>query len=306
MDPQRAYVLSQEISDWGGGNSWTNSLYFISTQESSGDICPAQGGTPEGIFLIQDVGTGNYITLSSDSSLAAVGAVDALATKFELSYKPGGGNLKALSNGKYVSADTSGANSLTASKDTASGYELFRWYLQPDGTYHLRAQSNKGLVGTKPDGELVNDGSNSLYRLTPSNTNPPPPLPQQGKLRNLQTNDFVLATADNPTLHVGSSEGDATIWAFERVAESPDSAPQYGIRSTTTNSFVTGNPAGNEALKAGSGGAGAWEYFQFLPYNNDGYIIIHTVSGLSVAAQPDGTLVDNDLNIDLSAIWTIM
>jgi len=306
VSPQRAYVLSQEIADWGGGNSWTNSLFFISTQPSTTYIClPMDQKTPEGLYIMQDMATGLYVTLDIENKLTATAAVDVLAARFQLEYKPGGGTILALHNGKYVSADSSGVNDLAAAKDTASLYELFRWYPQNDQVYHLRALSNKGFVGTRDDEHLVNNGTATNYRLTLVDGAPPPGPPAQGKFRNVATNNFVRATEADTTLRVGANDADATIWAYERVPESPDAEPLYAIRSTTTNMYVTADPTGASPLKATNQGAGAWEQFQFLPFQGN-YILIHAVTGNAVHAMPDGTLVDNNLIIDQNAQWTIV
>lgn len=305
VSPQRAYVLSQEIADWGGGNSWTNSLYFISSQPSSSDICTDLGQSPEGLFILQDVSSGKYVSLGSESRLSAAAGVDVLATKFRLAFKPGGSTLQAVSNGNFVTADSSGENILAATKESASLYEMFRWYPQPDESYHFRALSNKGWVGTEGEGFLKNNGTASNYRLLPVDDAPLPPPPATGKLRNLETNSFVTASESDPVLRVGGSEQDATVWALERVADSPDTAPLYGIRSTVTNLFVTADPSGSSPLAATNGGVGGWEQFQFLAYNG-GFIILHSVTGMAVAAQPDQTLIDNNLSIDASAQWVIV
>lgn len=250
--------------------------------------------------------SGKYVTLGTDSKLTAVGGANVLASKFRLAFKPGGGTLQALNNNKYVTADSSGTSALAATKDTASMYELFRWYPQPDETYQLRALSNKGFVGTAADRQLTNNGIASKYILVRVDDAPLAPPPARGKLRNSNSNSFVRAIASDPTLRVGNAEPDATIWSTERVEDSPDAAPLYTIRSTTTDLFVTADPTGASPLTATNGGAGAWEYFQFIPYNNEVYIIIHVISGNAVAAQPDGTLVDNTLDIDLAVQWAIL
>jgi hypothetical protein len=95
------------------------------------------------------------------------------------------------------------------------------------------------------------------------------------------------------------------MWVLERVPDSPNTAPLYGIKSTITNLYVTADPTGASPLAATSGGVGAWEQFQFIPYNG-GYIILHSITGMAVAAQPDQTLIDNNLDIDTSAQWIIV
>jgi len=115
----------------------------------------------------------------------------------------------------------------------------------------------------------------------------------------------VVATADDPILHVGSAEGEATEWSFERVPESPDASPLYAIKSGTTQNYVTADPTGTAPLAATKQAPGGWEHFQILAYNG-GYIILHSITGLAVAAQPDETLIDNNLTIDPSAQWAIV
>jgi len=295
------------LFDWGTGNSASNQLYFVSTQPSAGDICQAGAATPEGLYTIQDVTSGKFVTLAgAGSSLAASAGADVLATKFELEFTPGGSTILALSNLKYVTASPDGTGPLSAARDSPQSYETFRWAQQADGTYELQAMVNREKVGTVgPDGTLINNGVAARYRLVPADSTPAPPLPATGVLKNLQTNQYVVVSDANPTLYANSpAVGGASRFAFERVAGSPDTAPLYVFKTVTTNNYVTADVSGTQPLAALRAEPQGWEQFQFVPYQN-GYIVIHAVNGLAVAVQPDNTLIDNNSAIDSTALWGI-
>lgn len=125
VNPSEAYGYSRDLFDWGSGNSASNQLYFVSTQQSTGgDICSAGLQTPEGLHNVQDVATGQFLTLSSDGHLAATTGADVLAEKFDLGFRPGGGTIKSSSSGKFVTASPEGTSALTAARDVAQGYEV--------------------------------------------------------------------------------------------------------------------------------------------------------------------------------------
>ncbi|CAG7831711.1 unnamed protein product [Allacma fusca] len=305
VNPQRAYDYSANLFDWGTGNSASNQLYFVATQPSGADICSAASASPEGIFTIQDTASGKFVSTDANGKLSANTGADVLATKFRLEFVPGGGTIQSLANNKFVSASPDGTQPLAANRDTAGSYEIFRWASQPDGTHELTAMVNRKLVGTGGGGDLENNGAASKFRLVPSDNSNPPTIPAAGVLRSVQNNNFVVSTAANPVLTVNGNNGDATRFAFERVPGSPDSAPNYYVKNTVTNKYVTGNQAGTERLSALRDVPQAWESFQIVPYK-DAYILVHVASGLAAALQGDNTIIDNDSAINTNAaLWNI-
>ncbi|CAL8124059.1 unnamed protein product [Orchesella dallaii] len=313
VNPVQAYEYSANLFDWGSGNSASNQLYFVSTQPSTVDICSAGSQTPEGLYNIQDVATGQYVTLSNDGRLTASTSADVLGEKFVLAFTPGGGTIKSTSNNKFVTAGPEGTSALTAARDTAQSYETFRWANQGDGSYFLTAMVNRAYVTTVPgSGEMFNNANAtngvqaSRYRIIETEETSPIQVPATGLLRSKQNNNHVVATNGDPTLRAtAGGAGDATTWAFARVAGSPDSAPQFTIQSTVTNQYVTGNADGTTPLAATAPNPQAWEYFRIVPYQGS-YLVIHGVSGHAVSLQPDSTLIDNSNSIDNSALWDIV
>jgi len=312
VNPQRAFEFSQRLFDWGTGNSASNQLYFVATQTSASDICTAGAQTPEGLYYIQDVATGKFITVGGNGNLAATTMADVLATKFQLAFTPGGGTIQARSNGKFITAAPDGLQPLSAIRDTAASYEVFRWTAQPDNQFELTAMVNRAQVTTSAEtGQLLNNANStngippSKYRLVVAEDTPPAPIPPTGVLRNVQSNKFVEATAGNPTLFATVDVvGDATQWRFEKVADTPEDSPYYVIWSQATNMAVTGDQGGTIPLAALRAEPQAWEHFQIVAYQN-AYIIIHVASGNAVALQPDNTLIDNTNTIDNTALWFI-
>ncbi|ODM87310.1 Endo-1,3(4)-beta-glucanase 1 [Orchesella cincta] len=171
VDPVRAYEFSTQLFSWGSGNSASNQLYFVSTQQSGGDICSAANQTPEGTFTVQDAATGQFVTVAGDGHLAATTGSDAEGERFLLAFTPGGATIKASSNNKFVTAGPDGNSALSASRDVAQSYEIFRWKANGDGTYVLTAMVNRMFVTTQGgSGDMINNAGNegqaSRYRLT--------------------------------------------------------------------------------------------------------------------------------------------
>ena len=307
VNPQLAANKSANLSDWGTGNSASNQLYFLSTQNSASDICSAESQTPEGTYRIQDVSSGKYVSLANNNQLTATTTADVLGSKFQLAFIPGGGTIQALSNNQYVTASPDGNSVLTAARDNAQGYEKFRWNRQSDGTYILIAMVNKQRVGTATNGQLFNNGTVSSYRLIPVDNSAPAAIPAQGTLKNSKNGNYVVSSSANPTLMATTSTaGAATKWSFERIAGSPDNAPKYAIKSLTTNQYVTANSDGSSPLSAARNSPQGWEYFQITAYQG-GYIILHDVNGYPVTIRSDGTVIDktDNSNVDSASIWTI-
>jgi len=307
VNPQEAYTYSEGLFDWGTGNSATNQLYFVSTQSSAADICSAGSQTPEGTYYIQEAGSNLFVSAGGNGELAAETVASVLATKFELRFTPGGSTIQALSNGKYVSGSPDGLNPLAANRDSPSSYEVFRWTVQPDGTYELTAMVNRVPVSTGPNGELFNNPASAgvKFRLIAAEDAEPVPVPAQGVLRSLDNNQFVSATAADTTLRSNSATAaGATTWSFEPVQDSTADPPYFTIKSETTNMYVTADQGGAIPLAATRAEPQAWEHFQIIGYEGN-YLILHVASGNLVALQPDGTLIDNSNSPVGVSLWSI-
>ncbi|KAG2186363.1 hypothetical protein INT43_002801, partial [Umbelopsis isabellina] len=309
VNPQQAYNYSQQLSDWGSGNSASNQLYFVATRSSSSNICSTSLQTPQGNYYIQDVASGKYVTAAGGNLVASASAT-LTATPFTLAFMPGGGSILAQSNNMYVTADPNGASPLAAARTTASTYETFRWLAQSDGSYYLEALVNHYDVTTQSSG-LVNNANStngvtpSKYKLVAQTASPNSTVPATGTLKNVGTGKYVVATAANITLLATSSTASsATTWTFEKLSTSTSTTALYDMKSQTTNQIVTGTSAGADPLTAARTVASTWETFQFIPYNGN-WVIVDTANGLMVAVQADNTLIANTNSISGSSTWSI-
>ncbi|KAI9277913.1 glycosyl hydrolase family 81-domain-containing protein, partial [Umbelopsis sp. AD052] len=310
VNPQQAYNYSQQLSDWGSGNSATNQLYFVATRPSSSNICNTNLQTPQGSYYIQDVASGKYVTVSGSGSLAATASASLTAAPFTLAFMPGGGSILAQSNSQYVTADPNGQTALAAARATPSTYETFRWVAQSDGSYQLLALVNRDYVSTTSS-NLVNNANSTngitagKYKLVPVTTGTGTAVPTSGTLKNVKTGKYVVATAANVTLlATATSAASATKWTFEKLSTSTSTTTYYDLRSQTTNQIVTGTTSGADPLTAARDVASTWESFQIISSNGN-FVLIDLANGLNVAVQADNTLIANSNSVDSSSTWTI-
>ena len=164
-DPQTAAKLSTQLINWGSGNTFTNTLYFISTRPNSrgGSICSTVSGNPSGTYKIVTT-SGQYVVSSSGSpNLVASASSSSAATSFNFGWIPNAGTIQSTATNQYVTADQSGKDALAAARATASTWETF--VIRPkvgagDGVYSIKASAN-GLyvVVVGSDGSLVNGGT---------------------------------------------------------------------------------------------------------------------------------------------------
>jgi endo-1,3(4)-beta-glucanase len=311
VNPQQAFNYSQQLADWGSGNSATNQLYFVSTRSSSSNICNSNLQTPQGSYYIQDVSSGKYVTVSGSGNLAATASATLIAAPFTLAFMPGGGSIFYQGNSQYVTADPNGQAALAAVRATASTYETFKWSAQSDGSYELLALVNRDYVTATSSG-LVNNANSTngitpgKYKLVPVTTTSGGSVPASGYLKNAQTGTYVVATAADITLRaIATSTANATKWSFEKLSTSTNTTTYYDIRSQTTNQIVTGTTAGADPLTAARDTASTWETFQILPYNGN-YVIMDMANGLIVAVQSDNTLIANSNDVNSSTTWSIV
>jgi len=319
VDPQAAYTYSTQLTYWGTGNTASNQLYFVSTQPSSrGAICTSR--TPEGLFTIQDIQTGNYVGVRGNyfgvndgGILKAVYPSILLATKFRLDFMPGGGSIQSASTGLYVGANPEVTAPLAAKAQAANAWERFRWISIGNG-YQLTSiiadlEIKKTLkldripVSTGPDGALINKAGATpgQYRLIAA-TAELPVVPTEGKLQSIPTSRFVKATTQNPKLLATEMLQDrATTFRFEKVPNTE----LFVIRSADNGKAVTANVNGMIPLAATSTTAQSWEQFRILK-QNDQWVLVHEASGKAVAVQTDGTLLNNDIIVGPQAWFRIL
>nr|RBQ89678.1 hypothetical protein FVER53263_13657 [Fusarium verticillioides] len=162
--PQEAAAWSANLSDWGSGNTYTNELYFISTRPnpSGQPICGALPQNPYGDYKIQAT-SGKYIVCAANGGQLSTSSNSSNeASVFSSAYVPNAGTLQLISNKQYVTADQSGAYSLSAARAIADTWERFiirQKIGQNQGVYSIKAASNGKYVRVGGDGSLINDGA---------------------------------------------------------------------------------------------------------------------------------------------------
>ncbi|KAG6901688.1 hypothetical protein C0995_009179 [Termitomyces sp. Mi166 len=163
VNPAVAAQLSSSLTSWGTGNTFSNQLYFLSTRPGASNVCASAPSNPIGTFYIQSVTTDAYVIESTLPDLIASSTSQSLAAKFQFAFAPNAGTIKAVSTSQFVTADISGSYTISASRDTASAWEIFT--IRPkqgaeSGVYSILAASNKQYVTLGSIGELINNGAN--------------------------------------------------------------------------------------------------------------------------------------------------
>jgi endo-1,3(4)-beta-glucanase len=164
-NPQLAAEWSSRMTDWGTGNTFTNTLHFISTRPSpSGQpICATLPQNPYGRFKIQ-VADGPFadkyvVPTQGPSELVVPMTGSGDAAIFQGEYAPNAGSIKWLGNDLYVTADRSGTMALSAIRGIAQAWE--RLVIRPkvgaaSGVYTIKAASNGNFVNIDDNGRLIN------------------------------------------------------------------------------------------------------------------------------------------------------
>ncbi|KAI1171449.1 glycoside hydrolase family 81 protein [Nemania sp. FL0916] len=162
--PQTAAAWSANITTWGSGNTFTNELYFIGTRPnpSGSPICGSLPQNPYGNFKIQVATSGQYVAASSGNPNLVANAAVGSAAVFGSAYVPNAGTLELLSTSMYVTADSSGSYTISASRTAPSTWEHFT--IRPkvgggSGVYTIKASSNGQYITVGGDGSLVNNGA---------------------------------------------------------------------------------------------------------------------------------------------------
>lgn len=125
--PQVAAEWSANITDWGTGQTYTNELYFIGIRPnpSGASICGVLPENPYGAFQLQEASTGNYVAATSENTNLTVSAINGTGATFNSSFFPNAGTRQLTSTGQYVTSDSSGNFTLSASRsetDSAGFY----------------------------------------------------------------------------------------------------------------------------------------------------------------------------------------
>ncbi|KZW02911.1 glycoside hydrolase family 81 protein [Exidia glandulosa HHB12029] len=254
FNPQKAALLSTTLASWGSGNSYSNQVYFTSTRPnpSGKPICASSQLNPEGIFLIQDVESGKFVTSTpSQPDLTANADHSSDASLFQLSFMPGGGSMQNFATGMFVTADPNAQHGILAGAAVPSTWEMLTAVPDPsgeEGVFNLRSGSNLLWIDSS-SGSLVNSATTqaaaSKLRIVP----PPPP---QGTflLQDTQSGQFVQASGDDPTLVATvSTSQEASAFA---VSSNSDGTT---IQLLSTGQFVSATPSTDDPLQATRGEA---------------------------------------------------
>jgi hypothetical protein len=193
--------------------------------------------------------------------------------------------------------------------DTAfpRGWERFQWKQLADGNYELFAFANNKLVETRANGNLLNTGTQSTFKLIPVSPDPQLNLPAQGKLKNVKTGQYVSSSQANPVLGQTTDKLLAATFKFEKVA-GMDADTIYGIRNAATGKAITADPRNSGIpLSSARDLVNYWEQFRILqPAEKGGaYVIVYVPTGLAMASQSDGKVRNTDAAVGDESVWVI-
>ncbi|KZP11846.1 glycoside hydrolase family 81 protein [Athelia psychrophila] len=161
-NPQSAAALSTGLSDWGTGNTYTNTLYFISTRPNTGgSICSATNANPIGNFTIS-TSDGLYVVSTAANANLIASGTSTTATKFAFAWMPNSGSIFNTVNSQFVTADQSGIDALASARATVSSWETFT--IRPkvgaaSGVYSIKANANGLYVIVGAGGALINNAT---------------------------------------------------------------------------------------------------------------------------------------------------
>ncbi|MDG4804032.1 S8 family serine peptidase [Micromonospora sp. WMMD980] len=235
--------------------------------------------------------------------------------------------LKARSNGRYVTAESSGTKPLVARGTEAGAWERYDVVDAGSGFYALRAKANNKFVsadgsGTKPllaraasigaweKFQLVvnADGSVSLKAavngkyVTASNTTTPL-IASKTSIGTAEKFDFdasapvvgIKAVANGKYVTAESGGGKpliaraATVGAWEKYEVVSVGDGYFALRSLANKKLVAAESGGTKPLIARSTTVGAWEVFDFLDYNADGSVYLRAnANGKAVTSGSTG------------------
>lgn len=164
VNPADAAQRSTSLTTWGSGNSYSNQLYFIATRPGASGVCNSAGGNPTGNYVLQSTTNNQFVSTVGLPNLMATGAAQSDAAVFDFGFAPNAGTIQDVATEQYVTADSSGNFTISASRASPSAWEIFIIRLK-DGAgsdvYSIQAASNKKWVVVGADGSLVNNGNSA-------------------------------------------------------------------------------------------------------------------------------------------------
>jgi endo-1,3(4)-beta-glucanase len=252
---------------------------------------------------IQDVSSGNYVNVvSTDTTLHATVAQSA-ATVFTTANVTGGGtSFQQVSDGEYMSADSTGTDVLVVNRASASTWETFDLVSQSGGTYLIRAHSNNKYLQTTASG-IVNSGTStgSQYRITPvAQANPAGTF----ALQEVSSGLYVSAPTSRQTLIADTTAaGSATKFVFAPINGTGGGG---SIRSTLDNSYVSADIGGGVPLIANRATASTWETFLVQPAAAAGTYTIQALSNNDYVVSSSAGLVNSATTVSGAATFRLV
>ncbi|SCG55253.1 S8 family serine peptidase [Micromonospora humi] len=235
--------------------------------------------------------------------------------------------LKARSNGRYVTAESSGSKPLVARGTEAGAWERYDVVDAGSGLYGLRAKANNKFVsadggGSKPllaraasigaweKFQIVTntDGTVSLKAVvngkyvTASNTTTAL-IASKTSIGTAEKFDFdaaapvvgIKAVANGKYVAAENSgtlpliARSTTVGAWEKYEVVSVGDGYFTLRALVNKKFVTAESGGSKPLIARATSPGAWEVFDFLDYNADGSVYLRAnANGKAVTAGSTG------------------
>jgi len=158
-DPVTAFVEAAGVSDWGSGNTLTNSLWFIATRAATANktcLNAPTNGIPILQGLIYSKSANAYLQVGTDSTARATASLQG-ATVFNFGEIAGGNTIQDAATKQYASADASGRAPLILNRAIPSSWETFTATSRPEGYFTILAHSNGDFLAVDERGVLLNN-----------------------------------------------------------------------------------------------------------------------------------------------------
>ncbi len=212
-----------------------------------------------------------HTNLTADANVLSVNELFTVVDASSNGYGYGHVALKALANGKFVSADTNGIQPLSTSAEQLTDEEIFQWTDNADGTISLRALTTSKLVSVTNYSDAVS--------LIPS------------RIRNAgMAEQFALTQVSSNTLRFVSEPNDAVSGApitagdlpeVQVLALDPSGAAVSGVVVNLFLASGSGTLTGNSAITDENGIA----HFNNLTIDLAGEKTLGAISGVFMAAE---------------------
>eukprot|EP01111_Echinosteliopsis_oligospora_P017255 TRINITY_DN7411_c0_g1_i1.p1 TRINITY_DN7411_c0_g1~~TRINITY_DN7411_c0_g1_i1.p1 ORF type:complete len:880 (+),score=312.53 TRINITY_DN7411_c0_g1_i1:260-2641(+) len=141
LNPREAFLQLQSATATDGGNSFTNSMWWISTRAGTdGQTC---SGSPYIVSntssVLLRVKTGGYLSITATNEITTV-ANEQEASAFNLGWTTAGYTIQSVVSHLFATSDQSG-DPVSVIRSVASSWEIFR-FQEINGYYAVKAGSN--------------------------------------------------------------------------------------------------------------------------------------------------------------------